>query len=70
LDALARAASEIAARIEEMQRQEMKRLVTQAELRALQSQINPHFLFNALNTLYGSIPRGRRWHPAYGPESR
>jgi two-component system LytT family sensor kinase len=58
LDALARAASEIAERIEEMQRQEMKRLVTQAELRALQSQINPHFLFNALNTLYGSIPRG------------
>lgn len=58
LDALARAASEIAERIEAMQRQEMKRLVTQAELRALQSQINPHFLFNALNTLYGTIPRG------------
>jgi hypothetical protein len=58
LDALAKAASEIAERIEAMQRQEMKRLVTQAELRALQSQINPHFLFNALNTLYGSIPRG------------
>jgi Histidine kinase len=53
LDALARVASEIAGRIDEMQRQEMKRLVTQAELRALQSQINPHFWFNALNTLYG-----------------
>ena len=28
-----------------------------SELRALQSQIHPHFLFNALNTLYGIIPR-------------
>ncbi len=36
---------------------EMQRLVSEAELRALHSQINPHFLFNALNTLYGLIPR-------------
>jgi two-component system LytT family sensor kinase len=36
---------------------EIVRLVSQAELRALQSQIHPHFLFNALNTLYGIIPR-------------
>jgi two-component system sensor histidine kinase LytS len=35
----------------------MRRLVAQAELRALQSQIHPHFLFNALNALYGIIPR-------------
>jgi two-component system LytT family sensor kinase len=35
----------------------MRRLVTQAELKALESQIHPHFLFNALNTLYGVIPR-------------
>jgi len=33
------------------------KLLQKAELRALQSQINPHFLFNALNTLYGIIPR-------------
>lgn len=46
--------------IEQMDRRrelEMRRLVSQAELRALQSQIHPHFLFNALNTLYGIIPR-------------
>jgi two-component system LytT family sensor kinase len=35
----------------------MRRLVSQAELRALQSQIHPHFLFNALNALYGVIPK-------------
>jgi two-component system, LytTR family, sensor kinase len=58
LDALARAAAEITDRVESLRRQELNRLVTQAELRALQSQINPHFLFNALNTLYGTIPRG------------
>jgi two-component system, LytTR family, sensor kinase len=57
LQALANTAAEITERVESLRRQEMSRLVTQAELRALQSQIKPHFLFNALNTLFGTIPR-------------
>jgi two-component system LytT family sensor kinase len=43
--------------IEHYRESELRQLVSQAELRALQSQINPHFLFNAFNTLYGVIPR-------------
>ncbi len=57
LDALARAAGVLEERLESMRRQELDRLVAQAELRALEAQINPHFLFNALNALYGAIPR-------------
>ena len=57
LQALGRAAALIEAQIEQYRESEMRRLVAQAELRALQSQIHPHFLFNALNTLYGIIPR-------------
>jgi hypothetical protein len=57
LEALARASTRIAEHVERFRVSELRRLVSQAELRALQSQINPHFLFNALNTLYGVIPR-------------
>jgi len=57
LQSLARAAGHVVERIEQYRESEMRRLVAQAELRALQSQIHPHFLFNALNTLYGIIPR-------------
>ncbi|MCP9495594.1 MAG: sensor histidine kinase [Pyrinomonadaceae bacterium MAG19_C2-C3] len=39
-------------RCEQVQReQEISKLVTEAELRALRAQINPHFLFNALTTI-------------------
>jgi hypothetical protein len=57
LESLARAAGEVSERVESRRREEMIHLVAQAELRALESQINPHFLFNALNALYGAIPR-------------
>ena len=60
LAALARAASVAIDQIEQYREMEMRRLVAQAELRALQSQIHPHFLFNALNALYGIIPREAR----------
>jgi two-component system LytT family sensor kinase len=57
LQALGRASGQMVEQVEQYRESEMRRLVTQAELRALQSQIHPHFLFNALNTLYGIIPR-------------
>jgi two-component system, LytTR family, sensor kinase len=57
LEALNRLATVIVEEVNRARSSELNRLVSQAELRALQSQINPHFLFNALNTLYGVIPR-------------
>lgn len=57
LELLARLATCISEQVEVIRQAETRRLVMQAELRALQAQIHPHFLFNALNTLYGIIPR-------------
>ena len=57
LEVLRRAAAVIDEQINAHRESETRRLVAQAELRALQSQIHPHFLFNALNALYGIIPR-------------
>lgn len=57
LQVLQHAAGVIAEQLDVHRESETRRLVSHAELRALQSQIHPHFLFNALNALYGMIPR-------------
>jgi LytS/YehU family sensor histidine kinase len=46
-----------------LREQEISRLTTEAELRALRAQLNPHFLFNALTTIGYLIQTGRpaRW---------
>ena len=60
LETLARLSTILLEHVEHFRTAEMRRLVSQAELRALESQIHPHFLFNALNTLYGVIPKEAR----------
>lgn len=57
LELLARVAACVVEQMQLIRQTETTRLVGQAELRALQAQIHPHFLFNAFNTLYGVIPR-------------
>lgn len=37
--------------------QRLQREAAESELKALRAQVNPHFLFNALNTVAGLIPR-------------
>ena len=49
-------ASETVGRVEQMRREEQDRLLRDAEMAALRAQINPHFLFNALNALNAIIP--------------
>lgn len=38
---------------------EMRRLLRESQLRALEAQLNPHFLFNSLNTIRGMIVEDR-----------
>jgi hypothetical protein len=60
LKVLNRLAATVVEQVDRLRTSEVQRLVTQAELRALWSQINPHFLINVLNTLCGIIPKEAR----------
>ncbi len=49
-------ATEVAARLERIRMEEQRGLLRDAEMAALRAQINPHFLFNALNALNAILP--------------
>lgn len=51
-------AAAVARRVEAMRRGEQDSLLRDSEIAALRAQINPHFLFNALNALNAIIPAG------------
>lgn len=48
--------ADVEARNEQLQRSEAQTAATRAELQQLKVQLDPHFLFNALNTLTAEIP--------------